>query len=88
MQGFLLRGIAGASGDGSLFKMISRAAIAFSQPWSGNPSIRVTFFDVAAIGAIAFVLVAFLVFLIVVILDFYRGPKCKEPQLPFRKHLR
>ncbi|WP_234684006.1 hypothetical protein [Bradyrhizobium monzae] len=49
--------------------MIKNTTMAFSQPWSDKPSIRLASFDRVAIRAIAVLLVGFLALLIAVVWD-------------------
>ena len=55
---------------------IKNTTIAFSQPCSDKPSIRLTLFEKLAMGAIALLSFAFVVLGICVIWDLCRGSKC------------
>ena len=56
--------------------MISDTTMAFSQPWSESPSIRLTSFEIAAISAIALVSIGFIVLILSVVWDLIlRQPK-------------
>jgi hypothetical protein len=52
--------------------MMRNTTIAFSQPWSDKPNTRLTFFEKIAVGAIAFLLVAFVVLGVAAIWDLCR----------------
>ena len=56
--------------------MMRNITIAFSQPDSEKPNIRLTLFDVSAITAIMGLLVGFVILLVAVIWDICRSKRC------------
>src|SRR5258708_27354853 len=55
--------------------IISDTTMAFSQPWSDKPSIRLTSFEMTVISAIALLLLGFVALTVIVAWDFIRRPK-------------